>query len=135
MTKPRPPALDAPDLLDFLDCLPDGQHFRPGSIMLLLADEQAEVLLSVAIDDIGDHPPQHERVDTLNRFLCLLAAQEPRPAGIGLLVCRRGYPDVQGDDLGWHDAAVAACAHAGFTWHGAFVVTTRGAARMLPHAA
>lgn len=135
MTNSRPPALNTPDLLAFLDCLPAGEHFRPGSIMLLLADEHAEVLLSVAIDDIGDHPPQHERVDTLDRFLGLLAAQEPRPAGIGLLVCRRGYPDVHGDDLGWHDAAAGACSQAGLTWHGAYVVTTRGAARVLPRAA
>lgn len=135
MTDPRPPALDDPDLLDYLERLAAGKHFLPGSILLLLTDEQAEVVLPVAIDDIGEHPPQHERVDVLSRFLHLLPTDGSRPAGIGLVVCRRGHPDVQGDDLGWHDAAAGAGAGAGLSWHGAYVLTKRGAARVLPTAA
>lgn len=133
MTSSRPPALDDPQLLDYLAAFSAGPDFRPGSLMLLLADDRAEVLLAAAIDDVDPSYPQHERIALLGELFNGMAAGEHTSlAGLGLLVCREGFPDVGGEDLGWHDATRTACLAAGLTWYGAFVVTDRGASTLGP---
>jgi hypothetical protein len=116
------------DLLSMLEATGD---IPPGSLMLLLADNQARLMLPVGIDDVPEDPPQDERNVVLRHATAVLAHLD-QCAGLTLAIGRFGDPKPRGSDYGWHDALVLAADGSQVVAHGTYVVTPSGVRRVRP---
>jgi hypothetical protein len=105
-----------------------------GSLLLLVADDQARLVLPLGIDDVPDDPPQHERVSTLRHAVEALSEID-QCAGLVLAVGRYGDPRPRGGDYAWHDAITQALAASRLTGHGTYVVTPSGVRKVRPQVA
>lgn len=103
----------------------------PGSLLLLVADECARLMLPIGIDEVPDDPPQDERIDALMSLLGLVVGLE-RCRGVLLAIGRHGDPRPRGGDFGWHDAFNQGSLGIGLACHGTYVVTPAGARRVRP---
>lgn len=137
MTPTHPPRLDQPsEVIAHLTSSLGRATYQPGSLMVLLADEHFRPILGMAIDNLPrPAPPQHVRIQTLVPFLREVRRQHDEVAAFVLVVCRSGRPDPDGEDLAWHDVAVAASMAGGPRCLGVYLQTPRGAAAVLPRAA
>src|SRR5690606_38134164 len=103
----------------------------PRSLMLLITDRLARLVLAIGVDDVPDDPPQNERVVALTPVLGEISRPDDCDGAL-LAVGRYGDPRPRGGDLGWHDAFAHGTAAAGVTSHGTYVVTPRGVRRVRP---
>lgn len=103
----------------------------PRSLMLLITDELARLVLAIGVDDVPDDPPQHERVIALTPVLREISRRDDCHGAL-LAVGRYGDPRPRGGDLGWHDAFSQGTEAAGVASHGTYVVTPRGVRRVRP---
>lgn len=137
MSASQPPRLDQlNEVIDHLTSRVGMATYVPGSLMVLLADEHAAPILGMAIDDLPTpSPPQHVKIRALVPLLREVCRQNDEVAAFVLVVCRAGEPEPGGDDLAWHDVALAASKAGGPRCLGVYLQTPRGAAAVLPRAA
>lgn len=125
---------DETQAIGFLAAAESAGELPPVSLLLLLTDDRARLLLALGVDGVPDDPPQDERIHALTPVLCELARSQ-LCCGVLLAVGRYGDPTPRGGDFGWHDAVYQAAATAVLECHGAYVVTPFGVRRVRPLAA
>lgn len=116
-----------------LQKLAERDELPTGSLLLVLADADANATLAVAVDDVPPDLPQDERVRTLGPFMRKLREQVGVD-GVVLVVARDGTPHVDDGDLAWHDAFAGTTRTARLACHGVYVVTPAGVSRVRPGA-
>lgn len=117
--------------LAFLSHAEAAGHLPPGSLLLLVVDDLARLVMPIGIDHVPDDPPQDERIHALTPLLRELRDFE-QCGGALLAVGRHGDPKPRGGDFGWHDAFTQGTASAGLECHGTYVVTPVGIRRVRP---
>ncbi len=122
---------DETQAIGFLAAAESAGELPPVSLLLLLTDDRARLLLAVGVDGVPDDPPQDERVHSLTPVLCEMGRSR-LCSGVLLAVGRYGDPTPRGGDFGWHDAAIQAAAAASLDCHGVYVVTPFGVRRVRP---
>jgi hypothetical protein len=105
-----------------------------GTLMVLVADKDARLVLPLGIDEVPDDPPLHERITTLRHTVEALSEID-QCAGLLLAIGRSGDPKPRGSDFGWYDAMAQAIAGSRLVGHGTYVVTPSGVRKVRPHVA
>lgn len=102
-----------------------------GSLLVLVTDDDANLVIPIGIDDVPADPPQDERVGMLASLVHELT-RIGRCGGVLLAVGRAGHPRPRGSNFGWHDAFAMTVNAGELDCHGTYVVTPSGVRRVRP---